>query len=48
MKKRLKTIDLFEPVTRTDLILELKEGKERPENKPESGFQGESPGLKIS
>ncbi len=48
VQKRLLTIELFKPVTLIDLITELKEGIDRPKNNPESGIEGETPGIKLS
>lgn len=48
LRKRMRTIELFEAITLPDVIEELRKGIERPRNNPESGFEGESPGLKLS
>jgi len=48
VQKRLKTIELFEPITLDDLIHELKENIQRPKNNPESGIEGDKLGIKLS
>jgi hypothetical protein len=48
IQKRRKTIELFESITLVDLIYELKENMERPNNNPESGIEGDKLGIKLS
>ncbi len=48
VQKRLKTIELFKPVTLIELIQELKERIERPKNNPESGIEGDKLSIKLS
>jgi hypothetical protein len=48
IQKRLKTIELFDSISLTELIHEISEDFERPKNDPESGFEAEVVGLKFN
>jgi len=48
IQKRLKTVELFNSVSLTELIREINENFERPKNTPESGSEGEVACLKLS